>query len=107
MRNTSLLFSFLLLTFFAAKGMGGRLASPSIPGEAQFRDMVHELAKEAKLAQPPDVYIIPSEDMNAFAAGTKPGAQVTAATTVCRCGDDDDDCNTIDLHLFSSSFFIN
>lgn len=33
------------------------------------------------MTKPPEVYIVPSEEMNAFAAGTKPGKQVAAATT--------------------------
>lgn len=62
--------------------MGGRLANPADPKEKAFYDTVHELAKIANLPQPPAVYIIPTEEMNAFAAGTRPGSQVTAATTV-------------------------
>jgi Zn-dependent protease with chaperone function len=71
----------LSMTLLPARSMGGRPADPSQPAEREFEKMVHDLAKSANLSAPPKVFIIPTREMNAFAAGTSSSGQVAAVTS--------------------------
>ncbi len=48
--------------------------------EKQFLNVVAEMSTAAGLARPPAAYIIPDQDLNAFAAGTSPENSVIAVT---------------------------
>lgn len=88
---------FLLLTFgvagfqylmyrtyggkYAATSVGGRLINPQSnnPVERQVLNIVEEMAVAASVPIPP-VYIIPANEINAFAAGLSPEDTVVAVT---------------------------
>lgn len=57
-----------------------RRADPLEEKEKRFLNVVAEMATAAGLARPPEAYVIPDSDLNAFAAGTSPGNSVIAAT---------------------------
>jgi heat shock protein HtpX len=90
-------FIFLLMTFGAAafqytmyKSYGGKYAAESVgalridphtqnPMERQILNIVSEMALAASVPTPP-VYIIPADEINAFAAGLTPEDTVVAVT---------------------------
>ena len=56
-----------------------RRADPSDPKEKQFLNVVEEMATSAGL-RPPAAYVVPDQDLNAFATGTNPSNSVIAVT---------------------------
>lgn len=57
-----------------------RRADPLNDKEKQFLNVVAEMTTAAGLGKPPEAYIIPDPDLNAFAAGTAPENSVIAVT---------------------------
>jgi heat shock protein HtpX len=66
---------------YVAESMNGRLVEPytSHPKERQLMNIVEEIAVATSLPMPP-VYIIDANEINAFAAGTKPDNAAIAVT---------------------------
>lgn len=57
-----------------------RRADPLNEKEKQFLNVVAEMTTAAGLSRPPEAYIVPDPDLNAFAAGTSPENSVIAVT---------------------------
>ncbi len=66
---------------FVAESLGGKLVSPQTgdPKERQLLNVVHEMAVASGQPVPP-VYILDSNEINAFAAGVHPKNSVIAVT---------------------------
>src|SRR5690349_20484629 len=76
-----------MLRFFGgghrvASSLGGLPVDPekSISQHVEVHRMVTELSEIAKLTQTPKVYVIPTQEKNAFAAGFTPDTNVVAVT---------------------------
>lgn len=57
-----------------------RRADPLNDKEKQFLNVVAEMTTAAGLGKPPEAYVVPDPDLNAFAAGTVPENSVIAVT---------------------------
>ena len=61
--------------------VGARKADPSNPKEKEMMDILENLCKSVEIEKVPDLYIMQSEQMNAFATGLSPKNGVICLTT--------------------------
>ena len=61
--------------------VGARKADPSNPKEKEMMDILENLCKGVEIEKVPDLYIMQSEQMNAFATGLSPKNGVICLTT--------------------------
>lgn len=75
--------SLMLSKTLAKRGMGLKMIDPQTAQgmEKEIVEMVHNLARQARLPKMPEVGIYPSEDVNAFATGPSKSNSLVAVST--------------------------
>ena len=76
---TYITYSMSHITLIAS--VGARKADPSNPKEKEMMDILENLCKSVEIEKVPDLYIMQSEQMNAFATGLSPKNGVICLTT--------------------------